>query len=72
MYINEMFHMRPLDNTIQSLRSSTAINYVLPMPHEEFFKQRLIYSGPLIWNNLPGCLRQVETIDSCHKTVFTR
>ena len=58
-YINEMFHLRPLNNTIQSLRSSTAKNFVLPMPHKELFKQSLIYSGPLIWNNLPEHLRHV-------------
>ena len=67
VFINEMLHLRPLNNTIQSLRSSTAINYVLLMPHKELFKQSLIYSGPLIWNNLPENLRQVETIDSFHK-----
>ena len=51
-YINEMSHTRPLNNTLQSLRSSTTINYVLPRPHKELFKQSLIYSGPLIWNIL--------------------
>ena len=61
-YLNEMFHLRPLNNTIQSFRSSTAINYVLPMPHKELFKQSLIYSGPLIWNNLPENLKQVEQL----------
>lgn len=66
-YINEMFHLRPLNNTLQSLRSSAAINYVLPRPHKELFKQSLIYSGPLIWNNLPDNLRQLGTIDSFHK-----
>ena len=66
-YINEMFNLRPLNNTLQSLRSSVAINYVLPRPHKELFKQGLIYSGPLIWNNLPENLRQLETIDSFHK-----
>ena len=47
-YINEMFHIRPLNNTLQSLRSSTTINYELPRPHKELFKQSLIYSGLLI------------------------
>ena len=66
-YINEMFHLRPLNNTLQSLRSSATINYVLPRPHKELFKQSLIYSGPLIWNNLPDDLRQLGTIDTFHK-----
>ena len=41
-YINEMFHLRPLNNTLQSLRTSAAINYVLPRPNKELFKQSLI------------------------------
>ena len=66
-YINEMFHLRPLNNTLQSLRSSAAINYVLPRPNKELFKQSLIYSGPLIWNNLPDTLKQLGTINSFHR-----
>ena len=42
-YINEMFQLRPLNNTLQSLKSSTTVNYVLPSPHKELFKQSLIY-----------------------------
>ena len=33
-YINEMFHLRPLNDTLQSLRSSETINYVLPKPNK--------------------------------------
>ena len=33
-YINE----RPLNNTLQSHRSSKTINYVLPRPRKELFK----------------------------------
>ena len=66
-YINEMFHLRPLNNILQSLRSSATINYVQPRPHKELFKQSLLYSGPLIWNNLPDDLRQLGTIDTFHK-----
>ena len=66
-YINEMFHLRPLNDTLQSLRSSGTINYVLPKPNKELFKQSLIYSGPLIWNNLPDKLKHLETINSFHK-----
>ena len=38
-YSNEMFIFRPLNNTLQSPRSSAAINYVLPRPHKELLKQ---------------------------------
>ena len=27
----------------------------------------LIYSGPVIWNNLPDCLKNLETVDSFHR-----
>ena len=37
------------------------------MPHKELSKQSIIYSGPLIWNNVPENLRQEDTIDSFHK-----
>ena len=38
-------------NTIQSLRSSTAVNYVLPMPHKELFKQSIIkFKLPFVIN----------------------
>ena len=67
IHTNEMFHLRPLNNTIQSLRSPIAINIVVPMPHKELSKHSIIYSGPLIWNNVPENLRQVEIIDIFHK-----
>ena len=66
-YINEMFQLRPLNDTLQSLRSSGTINYVLPKPNKELLKQSMIYSGPLIWNNLPDKLKHLETINSFHK-----
>ena len=25
------------------------------------------YSGPVIWNNLPDCLKNLETVDSFHR-----
>ena len=37
------------------------------MRHKDLFKLSLIYSVPLIWNNLPENLRQVETIDNFDK-----
>ena len=66
-YINEMFQLRPLNDTLQSLRSSGTINYVLPKPNKELFKQSMIYSGPMIWNNLPDKLKHLKTIDSFYK-----
>ena len=31
------------------------------------YKQSLIYLGPVIWNNLPDCLKNLETVDSFHR-----
>ena len=36
-----------------------------PRPQKEMFKQNLIYSGPVIWNNLPDLLKTL-TFDSFH------
>ena len=58
-YVNQMFSFRPFNETLQSLRSTGALDFYTPMdfytpkPQKEIFKQSLIYSGPVIWNNLP-------------------
>ena len=54
-YVNEMFSFRPFNETLQSLRSTGALDFYTPRPQKEIFKQSLIYSGPVIWNNLPDC-----------------
>ena len=33
----------------------------------EIFKQSVNYSGPVIWNNLPDCIKNLETVDSFHR-----
>ena len=65
-YVNEMFHSKPLNNTIQFLRSFTTIKYVLPMPHTELLSR--VYFTLTHWFGL--IFRQIETIDSFHKTVL--
>ena len=37
-YINQMFHLRPINDNLQSLRSASSINYVLPRPQKEILK----------------------------------
>ena len=66
-YLNEMFSFRPFNETLQSLRSTGALDFYTPRPQKEIFKQSLIYSGPVIWNNLPDCLKNLETVDSFHR-----
>ena len=50
-YINAMFTFRPINETLL----------------KEIFKQSLIYSGPVIWNNLPNWLKNSDSVDSFHK-----
>ena len=66
-YVNQMFSFRPFNETLQSLRSTGALDFNTPKPKKEIFKQSLIYSGPVIWNNLPDCLKNFETVDSFHR-----
>ena len=60
------FSLRPINETIQSLRSVNTSSFQIPRPQKEIFKQSLIYSGPIIWNNLPHWLKNLETVNSFH------
>ena len=62
LYVNQMFFLQPFNETLQSLRSTGALDFYTPKPQKEIFKQSLIYSGPVIWNNLPDCLKNLETM----------
>ena len=53
--VNQMFSYGPFNETLQSLRSTGALDFYTPRPQKEIFKQSLFYSGPVIWNNLPDC-----------------
>ena len=66
-YINAMFTLRPINETLLSLRSVNTSNFQTPRPQNEIFKQSLICSGPVIWNNLPNWLKNSESVDSFHK-----
>ena len=66
-YVTEMFSFQPLNETLQSLRSTGALDFYTSRPQKEIFKQSLIYSGPVIWNNFPDCLKNLETVDSFHR-----
>ena len=65
-YINDMFSLRPMNETVQSLRSVNTSSFNIPRPQKEIFKQSLIFSGPIIWNNLPDWLKKIKTVDSFH------
>ena len=65
--VNQIFSFRLFNGKLQSLRSTGALNFYTPSPQKEIFKQSLIYSGPVTWNNLPDCLKNLETVDSFHR-----
>ena len=65
-YINEMFTLRIVNETLLSLRSVNTSNFQTPRTQKEIFKQSLIYSGPVIWNHLPDWLKNSKSVDSFH------
>ena len=67
LYVNQMFSYRPFNETLQSLGSTGTLDFYTPRPQKEIFKQSSIYSGPVIWNILPDCLKNLETVDSFHR-----
>ena len=70
--VNQMFPFRHFNETLQSLRSTGALDVYTPRPQKEIFKQGLIDSGSVIWNNLPVCLKNLETVDSFHRHCIKR
>ena len=47
-----------------NLRFSNYLNYIIPRPRLEQFKQSISYSGPSLWNRIPDSIRCSKTIDS--------
>ena len=67
LYVNKMFPYRPFNETLQSLRSTGALEFYTSMPQKQILKQSLIYSGPVIWNNLPDRLKTWQTVNTSIK-----
>ena len=53
----------------------TPIQYILPMPHLDLYKNSLAFSGPSVWNTLPVAIKTVGTIgrfkSELHKHLMT-
>ena len=61
-YITSIFEK---DQTMYTkLRSSSHLNYTIPRPRIEQFKDSISYSGPSIWNKIPESIRSMNTVDS--------
>ena len=59
-YIQDLFQY----NTYLSknLRSSNSLNFIIPKPNIELFKESVSYSGTILWNSIPADIRASETI----------
>lgn len=66
LYIRNLFEQTSINNDFCILRSSSANNYVTPKPNKELFKQSMSYSGTLIWNILPECIKLSNNISTFH------
>ena len=65
VYITEMFQIKGCnqDDTL-TLRSDSIKNFKTPKPKLNIFKNRLSYSGTLIWNSIPVEIKYTSTINS--------
>ena len=46
------------------LRSASSLNYAMPRPKMELFKESISYSVSCIWNKIPESIRCMKTLDS--------
>ena len=60
-YLYEMFTLTTSIHD-RSLRSSTNSQIYSPRPNTEFFRRSFSYSGSIIWNKLPLCVRNAQSV----------
>ena len=68
-YVGEMFEKD--QKLYTNLRTSSYLNYAIPRPRMEQFKESMSYSGPSIWNRIPESIRCMKTLD-CFTTHLIR
>jgi len=61
-YITDMFKKDIKSYT--NLRTSSTINFTIPRPRLEQFKESISYSGPSIWNKIPQSIRLMKSVES--------
>lgn len=68
-YLQELFQMRDvnLDNTTCNLRSVTQKNYLLPQAKCNLFKGSFSFSGAVVWNSIPVCIKNSQSLDTFMK-----
>ena len=62
-YLTNKFHYVS-DRNPYPLRNAVQGNLILPKPKTELFKKSSMYSGPVLWNNLPIPLRNITNVNS--------
>ena len=62
LYVQEFFQSQ--NQAERELRYRNNLNYVVPKPNKELFKGSMSYTGPLLWNEIPVCIRECNTIES--------
>jgi len=68
-YIQNLFHQRRSDDeTLPLLRSTTSGNFILPKPNTELYRNSLSFTGPIVWNCLPGHVKTANSIEVFHKS----
>ena len=64
-YICEMFEKKISSHSDTSnyvLRSNASVNFYVPLPHSETFKNSLAYTGGVLWNNLPVGVKSASSV----------
>ena len=71
IYLTDLFQMRGdmqnLNSSQLNLRSTANRNFLIPKPKISLFKNSLSYSGALVWNSIPLCIKNSDTIQSFSK-----
>ena len=68
IYLTDLFQMRGdmqnLNSSQSNLRPTSNRNFLIPKPKISLFKNSLSYSGALVWNSIPLCIKNCDTIQS--------
>ena len=70
IYLSEMFQIKESDSEdTMTLRSDSNKNFKTPKPKLNMFKNRLSYSGTLIWNSISVEISNANAIGNFVKNV---
>ena len=63
-YLNDMFLMcdTTFNNTAANLISVASKNFIVPQAKCNLFKGSLSYSGVMVWNSIPGSIKDSSSL----------